>query len=145
MINQYTEEFLRLLRKTNREIAQKMDKLEELKAGIEGCSAIGYDEKVQSSGEMDRMASTVAKIVDLEHEIEELSKSYDNGRAWFQYILNKIESETQKKVLASIYIDGNSVMDTAILLTMTESGVKKAKARALKTIFAKVQEESCQN
>lgn len=137
MINEYSAEFLRVLRKSDREIAKKMDKLEELKAKIEGVGAISYAERVQSSGEMDRMASTLVKIVDLEREIDELCKSNTAGYAWLEHIIDRIESETQRKVMTSIYIDGNTVLDTARLLTMTESGVKKAKNRALKTLREK--------
>lgn len=142
MMNGYPEEFLRVLRQSDKEIAKKMDKLEKLKASLEGVSAISYDERVQSSGEMDRMASTVAKIVDLEREIDELCQDYENNCKWCQYIIGKFRSQTQKKVIESIYINGNSVSRTAEILSMTESGVQKAKKRALKTLINQITSET---
>lgn len=62
--------YLEQLETIDYKIINKLDRIKELKGNASGTSGASDGERVQSSGDKQRMAVTVASYVDLEREVE---------------------------------------------------------------------------
>ena len=101
-----TQEYLWQIQRFERMITNKLDEIHKLRMILSGTSSIGnLTEKVQTSGNKDRIGSSVVKIVDMENEVDELiDKRYE--------IVRQIESlpDTQMyDVLAQRYVSGREM------------------------------------
>lgn len=72
--------FLYSLLDIDKEIEQKIELINELRANAIGTTASTDKEPVQSSGSQDKLGGVVAKIVDLENEVNELEDNYFERR-----------------------------------------------------------------
>lgn len=91
--------YLSQIKKLNIIIRQKQEECERLKASATG-SAIGYDEKVQSSVKPDRMSGVVAKYVDMERELHENIFELKRVR---DKIINEIQNMENEKHVELLY------------------------------------------
>jgi hypothetical protein len=123
-----TQEYLWQIQRFERMITNKFDEIHKLRMILSGTSSIGnLTEKVQTSGNKDRIGSSVVKIVDMENEIDELiDKRYE--------IVRQIESlpDTQMyDVLAQRYVSGREMKSIQLCGVDSLRQVKRIHAKAL--------------
>ncbi len=123
-----TQEYLWQIQRFERMITNKLDEIHKLRMILSGTSSIGnLTEKVQTSGNKDRIGSSVVKIVDMENEIDELiDKRYE--------IVRQIESlpDTQMyDVLAQRYVSGREMKSIQLCGVDSLRQVKRIHAKAL--------------
>jgi hypothetical protein len=123
-----TQEYLWQIQRFERMITNKLDEIHKLRMILSGTSSIGnLTEKVQTSGNKDRIGSSVVKIVDMENEVDELiGKRYE--------IVRQIESlpDTQMyDVLAQRYVSGREMKSIQLCGVDSLRQVKRIHAKAL--------------
>ena len=67
-----TEEYLDQIRHYDWQITNKLEEISELRERLKGASSVSNGERVQTSGDKDRVGSCVSKIVDMEREVDSL-------------------------------------------------------------------------
>lgn len=95
---------------------------------------------VTSSGTQDRMSATVAKIVDLEKEINAKIDTYIDKKAEIIRLLESVRNPDYLKVLQMRYVDIEKWEDIAVAMDCSVRNVHKLHGRALQ-VFAKIMEE----
>lgn len=111
---------------SKRELDKKRNKLLELKCQIYGLSAMRYDQdRIISSGDMDKIGKLVAKKVDLEHEIEDISKGLTSLKLSAFEAIQYINKPKQRSVLYKRGIEGKSVSRTATEMKISERHCKR--------------------
>ena len=88
----------------DKHIRDKVDKLDRLRASV-GNSGVRYDtDPVQSSSGLDRMERTIAEIVDLEKEIDEMIDRYSEYKNYVIKRIDKLPNERSRDVIYDRYI-----------------------------------------
>lgn len=108
--------------------------LDELREKANGIGALSNGERVQTTHEPDKVSEIIAKIVDLENEVNAMTDRYTNQRQQVRAIIHTLDNKKQEDVLTLIYLDGRTIHDTATHLKSGDSAVKKLRNRALKQL-----------
>lgn len=88
----------------DKHIRDKVDKLGRLRASV-GNSGVRYDtDPVQSSSGLDRMERTIAEIVDLEKEVDEMIDRYSEYKNYVIKRIDKLPNERSRDVIYDRYI-----------------------------------------
>ena len=101
-----TKQYLNQVRRYDRMISNKLSEIYQLKTLATSISVATDGDRVQSSGNKDRMGNTVARLVDLERETDKLIQVYTEKR---QVIISQIDSMEDMNfydVLFHRYIEG---------------------------------------
>ncbi len=126
-----TKEYLSQISRLDRMIKNKLTELSQLKEMSYGLSAIPNEEKVQTTPNHDKIGTAVAKIADMEIEIDVLVDRYVDLKKEVYIKMNLLKSEKHKEILYKKYIECKSIYTIAKELGMTDRGCKKAHKRAL--------------
>ena len=98
-----TKELTRVWR-LDKHIRDKVDKLDHLRALV-GNSGVRYDtDPVQSSSGLDRLERTIAEIVDLEKEIDEMIDRYTKYKEYVIEQIDRLPNERSRDVIYDRYI-----------------------------------------
>ena len=103
-----TKQYLNQVRRYDRMISNKLSEIYQLKTLATSISVATDGDRVQSSGNKDRMGNTVARLVDLERETDKLIQVYTEKR---QVIISQIDSMDDMNfydVLFHRYIEGKT-------------------------------------
>ena len=103
-----TKQYLNQVRRYDRMISNKLSEIYQLKTLATSISVATDGDRVQSSGNKDRMGNTVARLVDLERETDKLIQVYTEKR---QVIISQIDSMEDMNfydVLFHRYIEGKT-------------------------------------
>lgn len=116
----------------NKNIQDRMDKLDNLRCSV-GNSAVRYDgDPVQSSNGQDRLERAIAEIVDLENEIDELIDRYATYKKRVIGHIDKLPNERSRDVIYNRYILFMSFGDISKDLGVDVRWIKRVYKRALK-------------
>lgn len=126
-----TKQYLSQIERLDRMIQNKLAEIYQLKTMACSVTVSNDGERVQTSGDKDRMGTTVAKIVDLERETDELVDSFVDLKKETMLIIRMIKSERHREILFKKYLEQKSLYEIAEELGMTDRGCKKAHKRAL--------------
>lgn len=99
-----TKSYLGQIERLDRMIQNKLSEIYQLKTMACSVTVSNDGERVQNSGDKDRMGSTVAKIVDLERETDELVDSFVKKRKRIIEQIDSIEDLDFYHVLSMRYI-----------------------------------------
>lgn len=99
-----TKQYLSRFQRINQEIDGNLAEIFRLKTMAMSITVAQKDVNVQSSGESDRMASAVAKIVDLEREIDEKIDGMKVSREKMISQIAQIDNDMEYTVLYQHYI-----------------------------------------
>ena len=127
------KEFLQQLLKIDRQIENKQDEQEHWKSVAAGTASKFGTERVQSSGNPDKMADAIGKYIELEKEItQEIDRLIDKRREITGTIeqLNYMEYD----ILYKIYVKYISFDDVAIMYGKSYSWVTTIHGKALKNL-----------
>lgn len=84
-----TKQYLSQIERLDKMIQNKLAEIYQLKTMACSVTVSNNGERVQSSGDKDRLGSVVAKIVDLENEVNSLVDSFTEKR---KHIIQQIDS-----------------------------------------------------
>ena len=103
-----TKQYLNQVRRYDRMINNKLSEIYQLKTLATSISVATDADRVQSSGNKDRMGNVVARLVDIERETDKLIQVYTEKR---QVIISQIDSMEDINfydVLFHRYIEGKT-------------------------------------
>ena len=127
------KDFLSQIRKLDRMIVNKRIEIRQLKEIANNNTGDMTGEKVQSSGNPQRIAEAIVKYVDLEREIfQDINKLIDARRDVISVIeqLNTVEYD----VLHKLYVQNFTFQDVATVYDRTYSWATTIHGRALKHV-----------
>lgn len=99
-----TKSYLSQIERLDRMIQNKLSEIYQLKTMACSVTVSNDGERVQNSGNKDRMGSTVAKIVDLEKETDELVDSFVEKRKRIVGQIDSMEDVDYYHVLSMRYV-----------------------------------------
>lgn len=126
-----TKSYLQQISRLDRMVKNKLSELAELKTMALGVGALNDGERVQTSGDKDRLGNAVARIVDMEKEIDELVDQFVDLKKDILQMLSMLENQKHKQILFKKYFEYKSIYTIADELGMSDRGCKKAHKRAL--------------
>lgn len=127
------KEFLSQIKKLDRMIVNKRIEIRQLKEIANNSTGDMTGEKVQSSGNPQRIAEAIVKYVDLEREIfQDINKLIDARRD----VISVIEqlSTTEYDILHKLYVQNITFQDVATAYDRTYSWATTIHGRALKHV-----------
>lgn len=126
-------EYLRQIDKYNKLIENKMFEREEWRSMALSITGKTEGDRVQSSGNQQKMASAVERLIDLEREIDEAIDRLADAK---KEIISTIETLTAKKydILHKVYIQGMELQDIAIARGRSYSSIKNLHKEALASL-----------
>lgn len=105
-----TNEYLGQIKRLDKLIKYKLRDLAELRAMSTSVSAPIKEVNVQTSGDKDRLGNTIAKIVDLETQINAMIDKYIDKKALIVSQIEQIENPKYYEVLYLRYV-GNATVE----------------------------------
>lgn len=100
-----TKQYLNQIDRINRIINNKLAEIYQLKTMVCSISVSANEDKVQSSSDKDKLGSAVAKIVDLENEINKAIDDYVDKKERIVSQIEAIKDIMEYQVLFSRYIE----------------------------------------
>ncbi len=100
-----TKQYLNQIDRINRMINNKLAEIYQLKTMVCSISVSVNEDKVQSSSDKDKLGSAVAKIVDLENEINKAIDVYVDKKERIVSQIDSIKDIMEYQVLFSRYIE----------------------------------------
>ena len=135
MGRKWTEKDIKLFLSSIQEFSQRnherLVQIMELRAVAESCTARMDKENIQTSGDGDKLANIVGKIVDLEREICRVEHIIEHRKAKFEEITNNFSDSRQREFLTIRYVEGNGFYDTAMLMDLKDSTAKRIHRNAI--------------
>lgn len=128
------KEYLSQISRLDRMIKNKLTELARLKELSYGLSAIPNEERVQTTPNHDKIGTAVAKIIDMEKEIDIIVDTFIDLKKEVYQKIHMLKSPRHKYILIQKYIKYKSIYDIAEELKMTDRGCKKAHKRALEEL-----------
>lgn len=126
-----TKTYLNQISRLDRMIENKLSELAEIKTMAFGVPALNDEERVQTSGDKDRIGNAVAKIIDMEKEIDELVDRFVDLKKDILQMVSMLESKRHKQIILKKYFEYESIYTISGELGMSDRGCKKAHKRAL--------------
>ena len=100
-----TKQYLNQIDRINRMINNKLAEIYQLKTMVCSISVSANEDKVQSSSDKDKLGSSVAKIVDLENEINKAIDVYVDKKEKIVAQIDSVKDIMEYQVLFSRYIE----------------------------------------
>lgn len=108
-----TKSYLSQIERLDKMIQNKLSEIYQLKTMACSVTVSSDKEKVQTSTDKDRLGSTVAKIVDLEKETDELVDKFFEKRKRIIEQIDEMDDSDHYHVLSMRYVGGNIFEDIA--------------------------------
>lgn len=108
-----TKEYLNQIERLDKMITNKLSEIYQLKIMACSITVSGDSERVQTSGNQDKLGSTIAKIVDLERETDELVDSLVDKRKEILKQIDNMKNIDQYDVLHKHYVERRTFQDIA--------------------------------
>lgn len=108
-----TKQYLSQIERLDRMIQNKLAEIYQLKTMACSVTISNDSERVQTSRDKDRMGSTVAKIVDLERETNNIIDNFIKKRKKIIEQIDKIEDVDYYHVLSMRYVSRSTFEDIA--------------------------------
>ncbi len=134
------KQYLRRIRFLDKTISAKLEQIEILHAQATKITAVlSNTPKAESSEEQDKLAATVAKIVDLKKTLREELEEYISLKAEAIRLINSLPDSRHRLVLMHRYINGRTWEQIAVCMHYTYQWVHCLHGKALQE-FEKVME-----
>lgn len=108
-----TKEYLNQIERLDKMITNKLSEIYQLKIMACSITVSGDSERVQTSGNQDKLGSTIAKIVDLERETDELVDSLVDKRKEILKQIDNMKNIDHYDVLHKHYVERRTFQDIA--------------------------------
>lgn len=136
------DEFLRQIEKADKIIDNKLYEVQRLRLLAVSTTVPTDREAVQTSGVSDKVGNIVAKIVDLEEEINELIDNYIDIQRHCIGVIESLENPLHYTVLHKHYVQYKSFAEIAEEEHYSYDGIMKVKRKALEQVDAILEEKS---
>lgn len=124
-------EILFAIKRMNEQINNRMAKLDMLRLSVTG-SAIRYEkDPVQTSGHEDRLEEMIARIIDMENEINALVEDFVVAKQKAIRQIDRLEKERWREVLYERYVLCLKIAEIAESQGKSEIWVKKTHKEGL--------------
>ena len=100
-----TKQYLNQIDRINRMVNNKLAEIYQLKTMVCSISVSANEDKVKSSSDKDKLGSAVAKIVDLENEINKAIDIYVDKKERIVAQIDSVKDIMEYQVLFSRYIE----------------------------------------
>ena len=108
-----TKEYLNQIERLDKMITNKLSEIYQLKIMSCRITVSGDSERVQTSGNHDKLGSTISKIVDLERETDELVDSLVDKRKEILRQIDNMKNIDHYDVLHKHYVERRTFQDIA--------------------------------
>lgn len=126
-----TKSYLQQIERLEKMIQNKLSEIYRLKTMACSVSVSNNNERVQTSPDKDRLGSTVAKIVDLEHETDALVDSFIYKRNHIISQIDSMEDSNMYRVLSARYVSNKNFDDIATEMFYSRMQVNRIHGKAL--------------
>lgn len=134
-------EYLSRIKRLNMMINNKLIELDELKNIATSFGSLTCDEKVISSKPEDKISIVVAKIVDMERDIEKMIDLYADEKKKIISMIDKIEKDEYYNVLSLKYIHSMSNREIANRMNYSTKQIKRIHTKAITEFYNMYHEE----
>ena len=115
-------------------INNKLEELARLKELVRHITSSIKDVAVTGGGKPDKLGSAVAKIVDLENEINDAVDAYIDKWREISRVVERLEEADQVAVLHKLYFEFKTWPEIALEMHMTERNAQYIHGRALQHV-----------
>lgn len=122
-----TKVYLNQISRLEKQIQNKLTEIYQLRMMANGITVSNDGERVQTSGDKDKIGVLMAKIVDMEREVDEMV----DKRCDIVSQIESIKDENAYDVLAGVYILKKELKVVAIEKKMSYSYIKRIHSLAL--------------
>ena len=135
--------FLQQVKLYDTHINTKLEELARLKALTTKITATLKQDVVSGGGNQDKIGDAVAKIVDLEHEINTIIDTYVDLKRKVEVVVEKVTDPDQAAILYKRYFLYERWEEIALEMNMSHRNVTRLHGRALQTVNDLLKIKSC--
>ena len=128
------KEYLEQIKLFDTHINNKLDELERLRSLVTKVTSTWKGDVVSGGGNQDKLGDAVARIVDLQHEVNKAIDAYIDKQKEIGAVLDQIKDPDQLRVLYKRYFDDLTWEQIACDMHMTYRNVCYIHGRALQTV-----------
>lgn len=136
-----TKDYLSQVSRLNKMINNKLSEIHQLRELSTSISAIGNDEKVQTSPNFDKIGTTVAKIDEMENNLDKMIDEYLVKRERIIAQIDTMEEESVYQILFSRYIEKKTFEKIATEMEYSWRQIVRLHGKALQQFEKKYGEE----
>lgn len=136
-----TKDYLSQVSRLNKMINNKLSEISQLRELSVSISAIGNDEKVQTSPNFDKIGTAIAKIDELENNLEKMIDEYLVKRERIIAQIDTMEEESVYQILFSRYIEKKTFEKIATEMEYSWRQIVRLHGKALQQFEKKYGEE----
>jgi DNA-directed RNA polymerase specialized sigma subunit len=136
-----TKDYLSQVSRLNKMINNKLSEIHQLRELSVSISAIGNDEKVQTSPNFDKIGTAIAKIDELENNLDKMIDEYLVKRERIIAQIDTMEEESVYQILFSRYIEKKTFEKIATEMEYSWRQIVRLHGKALQQFEKKYGEE----
>lgn len=136
-----TKEYLQTIGYMNRKIESKAEEIRHLHDLATKITSGTEGDRVQENGSQDRLGDTVACIIDLEKEIQEMVQDAIKQRRIIANQIDEVDDEIHCNVLYKRYVLGKKFKDISVELNITMDHLFRVHRKAMRTFERKFGKE----
>lgn len=136
-----TKDYLSQASRLNKMINNKLSEISQLRELSVSISAIGNDEKVQTSPDFDKIGTAIAKIDELENNLDKMIDEYLVKRERIIAQIDTMEEESVYQILFSRYIEKKTFEKIATEMKYSWRQIVRLHGKALQQFEKKYGEE----
>ena len=136
-----TKDYLSQVSRLNKMINNKLSEISQLRELSVSISAIGNDEKVQTSPNFDKIGTTVAKIDEMENNLDKMIDEYLVKRERIIAQIDTMAEESVYQILFSRYIEKKTFEKIATEMEYSWRQIVRLHGKALQQFEKKYGEE----
>ena len=136
-----TKDYLSQVSRLNKMINNKLSEISQLRELSVSISAIGNDEKVQTSPNFDKIGTAVAKIDEMENNLDKMIDEYLIKRERIIAQIDTMEEESVYQILFSRYIEKKTFEKIATEMKYSWRQIVRLHGKALQQNEKKYGEE----
>ena len=136
-----TKDYLSQVSRLNKMINNKLSEIHQLRELSVSISAIGNDERVQTSPNFDKIGTAIAKIDELENNLDKMIDEYLVKRERIIAQIDTMEEESVNQILFSRYIEKKTFEKIATEMEYSWRQIVRLHGKALQQFEKKYGEE----
>ena len=136
-----TKDYLSQVSRLNKMINNKLSEISQLRELSVSISAVGNDEKVQTSPNFDKIGTAIAKIDELESNLDKMIDEYLVKRERIIAQIDTMEEESVYQILFSRYIEKKTFEKIATEMKYSWRQIVRLHGKALQQCEKKYGEE----
>nr|DAD57004.1 MAG TPA: Protein of unknown function (DUF1492) [Bacteriophage sp.] len=136
-----TKDYLSQVSRLNKMINNKLSEISQLRELSVSISAIGNDERVQTSPNFDKIGTAIAKIDELENNLDKMIDEYLVKRERIIAQIDTMEEESVYQILFSRYIEKKTFEKIATEMEYSWRQIVRLHGKALQQFEKKYGEE----